>query len=104
MESNRKEKIKITKRYKADDVRITIEPETKEPIMNVVSKSINMQFHTDKGWIDINLRGDKCDLFDIKSVMINTEQLFKCKSCGNNRMYINQYCPNCGSCGPHIPK
>jgi len=28
---------------------------------------------------------------------------FTCKECGAPRQYINQYCPNCESIGPHIP-
>jgi peroxiredoxin len=28
---------------------------------------------------------------------------FICKECGAPRQYINQYCPNCESIGPHIP-
>ncbi len=28
---------------------------------------------------------------------------FKCEGCGKPRNYINQYCPNCESTGPHIP-
>jgi hypothetical protein len=32
----------------------------------------------------------------------DTNHFFKCSECGNTRMYINQYCPNCGSSGPHI--
>ena len=29
--------------------------------------------------------------------------LFKCKDCGASRAYITQYCPECGSTGPHTP-
>lgn len=29
--------------------------------------------------------------------------LFKCKNCGAPRKYINQFCPECYSTGPHIP-
>ncbi len=29
---------------------------------------------------------------------------FVCEGCGKPRSYINQYCPNCESTGPHIPR